>query len=155
MNLDERVELAEKLFREGYGCCQAVFGAYCDLLGMSRETGLRLTAAMGGGIGGLRTTCGAVSAMALLAGLKNAPDQPMSQPEKKALYDTVKRMSARFTEAFETINCRELLKSAAIQKDAADDPQERTPDYYARRPCTRFVRFAAEIVASELFTPPD
>lgn len=144
-------DTAEALFKEGYNCCQAVLGAYCERLGLPRETALRMAATMGGGVGGLRGTCGTITGMALVAGLHGGSPTPPDPASKKALYNTVKRMAARFTEANGSVTCRELLAQAAIQRTAADDPQARTAAYYAERPCARFVRLAAQILEDELF----
>ncbi len=145
-------ETAEALFRQGYNCCQSVVGACCERLGLPRETGLRMTAAMGGGVAGLRATCGTVTGMALLAGLKAGSCEPLDPEVKKALYNTVKRMAARFSEANGSLVCRELLAGAAIKRTASDDPQARTEAYYAERPCARFVRLAAQIAEEELLS---
>ena len=42
---------ARKLFLEGYNCAQSVFAACAEELGIGKETALRLSAPMGGGVG--------------------------------------------------------------------------------------------------------
>ena len=48
---------------------KAVFTAFCDVTGMDRQTALRLSSSFGAGMGRLRQTCGAVSAMCMVAGM--------------------------------------------------------------------------------------
>lgn len=139
---------AVDLFTQGYSCAQAVLAACAPTLGLDRETALRLGSSLGAGLGGLRETCGAVTAMAALLGLKDGPTTPMAAKEKAALYQKVQAAIAAFDSTFATHNCRELLQRASIQKQAGVAPEERTPDYYAKRPCAAFVRYCATQVAA-------
>ena len=51
-NIEERVEKAKRLFKEGgYNCCQAVVLAYNDLLGLDDETAAAISSGFGGGMG--------------------------------------------------------------------------------------------------------
>ena len=56
------------VFEEGYNCAQAVFLAFAEEQGLDRPAAARLVSGMGGGMGRLRETCGAVSSM-----VKNEP----------------------------------------------------------------------------------
>ena len=69
--MENRVDKAERLFKEGYNCAQAVFAAFSDLYGIDEDTALRMSCAFGAGMGRMREVCGAVSGMALIAGLEN------------------------------------------------------------------------------------
>lgn len=81
--MSEASEKACSLFREGYNCAQAVTAAFAESFGMSQETALRFSEGMGAGMGRLRLTCGAVSAMALLAGLKLSNGKPNDLETRK------------------------------------------------------------------------
>ena len=59
--LEERVNRAVDNFMQGYGCCQSVLAAFCDLYGMDETLALKVAAGFGGGVGRLRMMCGAVS----------------------------------------------------------------------------------------------
>ena len=69
VNIEERVERAHSLFREGYNCCQAVVLTYSDITNIDTNTLATLSAPFGGGMGRLREVCGAVSGMTILAGV--------------------------------------------------------------------------------------
>ena len=97
-------EKAVALFREGYNCAQAVTGAFAEQFGMSQEDALRFSEGMGAGMGRLRLTCGAVSAMALLAGLKLSNGKPNDLTTRKEVYAVVQEM----TKAFQEKNCRDM-----------------------------------------------
>ncbi len=139
---------AAATFGRGYNCAQATAVVFAADFGLDPAVVLQLTAGLGGGIGGLRETCGAVSAMALLAGLAAGPYAPDDHAAKTALYDLVKRWHAEFVKRHGSACCRELLERAGISPDA--QPTRRDADYYAKRPCPRLVASAAELVARSL-----
>ena len=147
---ESRVEYALSLFKSGYNCAQSVFAAYADLLGMDTETALKMSSAMGGGIGRMREVCGTVSAMAMLAGLKEGNADPENEEAKEHIYALVRRMSALFKEQQGTIICRELLGIEGMEESAK--PSIRTPEFYASRPCGRIIACAAEIIEDVLFS---
>lgn len=146
--MESRVEKAAELFESGFNCAQSVFAAYADLFGMDRETALKLSCPMGGGMGRMREVCGTVSAMSMLSGLKSGNTDPQNEAAKKEAYELVRRMAEAFKAENGTIICRELLGLDGMETSAA--PTVRTPQYYASRPCTGFVRSAARIVEEYL-----
>ncbi len=143
-----RVEQAVATFEAGYTCAQSVFVTYADLFGMDRETALKLSSPMGGGIGRMREVCGAVSAMALLAGLKEGNTDPANEEGKENIYLLTRRMAEKFKEQHDTIICRELLGIEGMEESAK--PSERTPQYYEERPCLKVIATAARIVEEML-----
>lgn len=143
-----RADYAENLFKSGYNCAQSVFAAYADLFGMDKETALKMSSAMGGGIGRMREVCGAVSAMAMLAGLKEGNADPEDEEAKAHIYGLVRRMSRQFKEKQGSIICRELLGIEGMEESAK--PSVRTAEFYALRPCGKFISDAAKIIEEML-----
>ncbi|MBQ9929025.1 MAG: C_GCAxxG_C_C family protein [Lachnospiraceae bacterium] len=143
-----RVEEAVKTFESGYNCAQSVFATYADLFGIDKETALKMSSSMGGGIGRMREVCGVVSAMALLAGLKDGNTDPENEEAKEAIYLLTRQMADKFKEKHGTIICRELLGIDGMEKSAK--PSERTDSYYNSRPCSKLVATAAGIVEEML-----
>lgn len=142
--MKSRVEEAVKTFESGYTCAQSVFVTYADLFGLDRETALKLTSPMGGGIGRMREVCGAVSSMALLAGLKEGNTDPDNEQGKERIYLLTRQLADKFKDRHETIICRELLRMEGMEESAK--PSERTEEYYRTRPCSRLVATAAKII---------
>ena len=142
---------AEALFMQGYNCAQATAAAFAEDFGLEPSFVLKSTAGFGAGIGGLRETCGAVGAMAYLAGLHIGPYAAGDVATKTGLYDLIKKMVHEFTELHGTICCRELLEKASCAFNP--EPSERTVEYYATRPCARIVGSAAEIISRTLLPP--
>lgn len=134
--------LAAELFYKGYNCAQSVAGAFADELNMSLEALVAASAAFGGGFARTRNLCGAVSGIGLVISIdmnKTAPD------DKGEVYATVRAYTDRFAEKFGTLSCGELLKSVA-NITSHPQPDERTAEYYKKRPCTAFVAEAAALL---------
>ena len=118
--MGERADRARALFLNGYNCSQAVVGAFSDLFGMEPETAMRFAEGLGGGIGRMRLTCGAVSAMALLAGLKVSTGKPGDLETRKEVYAKVREMAASFCsvpQGFEFQKCLILQVASLVQND--------------------------------------
>ena len=94
--MSERIEKARELFVNGYNCSQSVVGAYSDLFGMEPETAMKFAEGLGGGMGRMRLTCGAVAAMSLLTGLKMSSGKPGNQQERAKIYEVVRSMADEF-----------------------------------------------------------
>ena len=107
-----------------------------------------LSGGLGGGIGGLRFTCGAFLAMAMVLSALRGYTDGADMDGKKRLYAQVQRLHERFVEKYGTSVCRELLEKNGVS--ASPVPSERTPEYYKKRHCAQYVAFCAELVAEEL-----
>ena len=139
-----RGERAEALFMEGYNCAQAVVIAFEDLHGLDRRTAAKLASSFGGGMARLREVCGSVSGMFLVAGLLYGYDDPKAKEEKANHYIRIQKLAADFTAEYGSIVCRELL--GLSEKKQQPIPEERTPEYYKKRPCKEMIGRAAEIL---------
>ena len=148
-----KADLARSLYLSGYNCAQSVFAAFSQEMGIARETALRMASGMGGGIGGLRMTCGAVSAMAMVLGSLRGYSDAADYEGKKQLYADIQRLHEAFIARHETSNCRELLKASGIV--AMAQPSQRTPEYYKKRPCARYIELCAQLLAEELNRQPE
>lgn len=138
-------EIAERNFLDGYNCTQAVVMAFADELGVERDLLIRMSSSFGGGLGRLRETCGAVSAMGLIVGLLEGKDfSAVGQEAKAEQYAKIQKLAGEFKAINGSIVCRELLGA----KLAATNPQPdaRTPEYYKIRPCAKLVGDMAEII---------
>lgn len=143
-NHTDHVEQAEHFFLEGYNCSQSVLCAFSDVTGFDRPTSARLASSLGGGMGRLREVCGTVSAALLVLGMACGYEDPKDMKAKKDHYLLVQDYARRFREANGSIICRELLEGVKVKP--GNVPEERTEEYYARRPCLNYVRRAAAIL---------
>ena len=145
---EEKISRARELFLSGYNCAQSVAGAFAPEMGMELKQVVRLSSGLGGGLGGIRVLCGAVSAMCLVMSQLNGYDEPDDMEGKKSLYALEQQLAAIFTDRYETLHCRTLLERAGIE--VKNTPSERTPEYYQKRPCVKYVEACAGILADEL-----
>lgn len=137
-------EKARAYFLEGYTCAQSVLLAFSDKTGLDEKTALRIASSFGGGLGRLREVCGAVSGMAMVAGLLYGFDQPHPGAEKASHYARIQKMAGAFRDQYGSILCRELLSLDA--GPSSPIPEARTPDYYKRRKtCVDCIGTAAAI----------
>ena len=146
--MGERGIKAEKLFREGYNCSQAVFLAFGDVTGYDVGTAAKLASPFGGGMGRMREVCGAVSGALLVLGAVEGYSTPGDPEAKKSHYERVREFARRFTEKNGSIVCRELL--AGVGVTVGGEPEARTEEFYKKRPCPNLIRDAADIVSEML-----
>lgn len=143
-----RAERAEENFKKGLNCAQSVVLAFSDLTGISEEDLLRMSAPFGGGVGRMREICGTVSGMMMIAGLIFYNAKTPTTKEKSELYAREQELASRFREMNGSIICRELL--LGVKTDCSPQAEERTAEYYKKRPCPQLCACAAEILEEYL-----
>lgn len=166
----KRVALGVGYFKQGYNCSQSVSLAFADLYAIPEPMMARLSASFGGGIGRMRETCGSACAMFMLAGLEvtNETDvatdpypideNPYPNPVlKKKDYEVVQRLANDFKAQTGSLICKELLGLTRQKADGTipkieivATPEERTDEYYRKRPCIRMVETAIRIYMNYL-----
>lgn len=135
---------AKELFQSGYNCAQSVFGAYAEELVLDFETALKISSSFGAGMGRLREVCGAVSGMFMAVGLANGYSSNSDNIIKANHYKTIQYLAKEFEKMNGSIICSELL-GLAHKKDSPV-PNERTEEYYKKRPCKELVGDACRIL---------
>ena len=144
--MTNHAEIAKQLFFKGYNCAQSVFCAFTDVTGYDIDTSARMASSFGGGLGRLRETCGAVNAAALILGIVKGYDDPDDYEAKKRHYALVREFADRFKEKNKSIICRELLMVASLNPESGGAPEQRSEEYYQKRPCPDLVYDAALIL---------
>lgn len=144
MTLMNKASLARSYFENGYNCAQSVFASFKDEMGLDEKTALRLSSGFGGGVGGLRSVCGAFSGAVMVLGMLKGYDTPNHQEAKEKLYQLVQTAAKQMTKQFDTYICHDLLEKNNIAADKT--PAKRDEDYYRARPCSRYVEACAQIV---------
>lgn len=152
--MSDRTEKAVELFKSGFNCSQSVFAAYADIFGMDEETALKVSAGLGGGVGRSREVCGAVCGAAMLAGLACGATEGGDREGKQHCYEVVREIMDEFKKTNGSVICRELL-GLENGKNTGAGPEERTPEYYKKRPCVRLVEDAALAVEKVLLKEKD
>lgn len=137
-------ERAEALFREGYNCAQAVFCAYAEEMGMELPTAAKLVSPLGGGMGRLREVCGTVSGALMVLGQLYGYGTPDKGAAKARLYALEQTFAKRFAAVNGSYICRELL--GLSKGPSVPIPEERTAEYYQKRPCPALCRISADLL---------
>ena len=138
-------EKAAELFLQGYNCSQSVFTAFCQRFDIDEDTAKKISAGLGGGVGRMREVCGAVSGAAMVLGSVFSATDGKDSESKQKNYELVREFAEEFKERNGSVVCAELL--GLKTKEGSAKPQERTNEYYKKRPCLKMVEDAAEITA--------
>ena len=120
--MEERIEKAVALFKEGYNCSQSVVAAFADMYGFTQEQALKMAASFGGGIGRMRQTCGAACGLFLVAGLETGCTEGRNAEGKEANYKVVQQLAEEFRKRNGSLICAELMGLAN------NAPTPTTPD---------------------------
>ena len=148
----DHAKRAQELFFEGYNCAQAVFCAFAQDMGLDLDTAARLSSSFGGGMGRLRELCGALAGAELALGMLRGYSDVTDPALKSAHYARVRLLAEGFREKNGSYICRELLKD--VPTTPGGEPEPRTPEFYARRPCLRLVGEAAAALETLLAQDP-
>ena len=146
--MTDHAGLARQLFLQGYNCSQAVVCAFCDVTGLEMDAAARMASSFGGGLSRLREVCGTVSGAALVLGIVKGYSDPRDYAAKKAHYALVQEFARRFREQNGSIICRDLLRGVDVTGGSV--PEERTEEYYKKRPCPELAYRAARILEDML-----
>lgn len=142
----KRSQRAKELFLSGYNCSQAVFAAFSDEVCVDEKQAFIMASGFGGGMGRLREVCGAFSGIVMVLSLKYG-DYEVSDSKKKAeLYSRIQELAAAYEKENGSIICKELLG----QGKNGSAPEERTEQYYKKRPCAELVESAARLLEEYL-----
>ena len=141
------VERTKDNFRQGYNCCQAVLLAYCDRYGIDKDLALKISCSFGGGMGRMKEVCGAVCAMAMIAGLETGNTDPRNIEANQDNYEMVRYLMNEFKKENGSIYCSELTSLEG--NEVMTKVQERGGRYYKKKPCLEYLADAARILEKQ------
>jgi C_GCAxxG_C_C family probable redox protein len=137
-------KIAMDYFKQGYNCSQSVVATFYKEMNMDFDTAMKISLSFGGGMGRLREVCGAVSGMFMVVGAIYGYNDPNDRKAKALHYKLIQDLGNKFKDQNGSIICRELL---GLGKGASTPtPDERTAEYYKKRPCVELVGMAAGLV---------
>jgi C_GCAxxG_C_C family probable redox protein len=135
------IERTVDLFSAGLNCAQAILTVFGEPYGLDTEMAAKLGRPLGGGIGHLAKTCGALTAAALVLGM--AKDGRDEGEARKASHSCVQDLFKRFAAFHGTTECKELLGADMSTEEGLKKVQE---EKLVRKVCPAFVRDTASIL---------
>lgn len=153
--MSKQGDAAYAWFLKGYNCSQSVVAAFAPQLGLTEEIALRLSAGFGAGIGRMREVCGAFCGVVTVLSMVYA--DPADPKDKSRMYALVQQAAeqCRTRNGGGSIICRELLAKAGAAPAGGTAAEERTADYYKKRPCPELCRLCADLCAEFIATHPE
>lgn len=138
---------AEEYYLQGYNCAQSVFCSFPEVTGLTLEQAAGMSGTLGGGMGGMREVCGAVSGALMVLGAAGDYRRPKEPENKERAYALAQEFARRFKEKHGTIICRDLPRNKAFE---GPGPEPFSEEYYELKPCAGYIRDAAQIVTELL-----
>jgi C_GCAxxG_C_C family probable redox protein len=135
--------LAKEYFNSGYNCSQAVALAFAEEMNMEKDFVAMAVSGFGGGMGRMREVCGCVSGMVFVISNLYGYIDPKDNQGKKELYKKINDVANQYKELNSSIVCRELL---GLTQNDGSVPEERTEEYYEKRPCSDLCQVAGDIL---------
>ena len=152
--MSKQGDAAYAWFLKGYNCSQSVVAAFAPQLGLTEEMALRLSAGFGAGIGRMREVCGAFCGVVTVLSMVYA--DPADPKDKSRMYALVQEAAEQYrTRNGGSIICRELLAKAGAAPAGGTAAEERTAEYYKKRPCPELCRICADLCAEFIAAHPE
>lgn len=152
--MSKQGDAAYAWFLKGYNCSQSVVAAFAPQIGLTEETALRLSAGFGAGIGRMREVCGAFCGVVTVLSMVYA--DPADPKDKSRMYALVQEAAEQYrSRNGGSIICRELLAKAGAAPAGGTAAEDRTADYYKKRPCPELCRLCADLRAEFIAAHPE
>jgi len=152
--MSKQGDAAYAWFLKGYNCSQSVVAAFAPQIGLTEETALRLSAGFGAGIGRMREVCGAFCGVVTVLSMVYA--DPADPKDKSRMYALVQEAAEQYrSRNGGSIICRELLAKAGVAPAGGTAAEDRTADYYKKRPCPELCRICADLCAEFIAAHPE
>ena len=153
--MSKQGDAAYAWFLKGYNCSQSVVAAFAPQLGLTEEMALRLSAGFGAGIGRMREVCGAFCGVVTVLSMVYA--DPADPKDKSRMYALVQQAAEQYRSrnGGGSIKCRELLAKAGAAPAGGTAAEERTAEYYKKRPCPELCRLCADLCAEFIAAHPE
>ena len=152
--MSKQGDAAYAWFLKGYNCSQSVVAAFAPQLGLTEERALRLSAGFGAGIGRMREVCGAFCGVVTVLSMVYA--DPADPKDKSRMYALVQEAAEQYrSRNGGSIICRELLAKAGAAPAGGTAAEDRTADYYKKRPCPELCRICADLCAEFIAAHPE
>lgn len=144
--MNAKSKIALSYFNTSFNCAQAVFTTFGKELGLEEDVCLKISCALGAGMGKQQHVCGAVSGALMALGLKFG--KALNDPEEKK--DHTYKKAADFLNLFKSKNgsiyCKKLLKDLNMNDE--EDLKKINQLGLFEISCENYIKDAVEITES-------
>ena len=140
--MSSKTGMAAALFAGGFNCAQSVLAVFCEEYGMDKETALKVSSGLGGGVR-CGEICGAVSGAVLVIGLKYGQYVADNKIAKANCNKKTVEFMNLFKEKNKSVVCREILKFDLSIKEEYEQAQNQN---LFKTTCVDMVRSAAALL---------
>ena len=115
-------EMALNFHKKGFNCAQSVVLPFAEELGLDPVTLSKCMEGFGGGMGGYKLVCGALSGAVYLAGIINADGNTENPESKRKTYAVCEKLGEDFKAECGSVFCPEIkgLSGAPALKNCND-----------------------------------
>ncbi|MFV0520232.1 MAG: C-GCAxxG-C-C family protein [Lachnospirales bacterium] len=146
MELSEKQIYGLSIFDEGYNCAQATFSPFATMLDIDKETALKVTGAMGGGVT-CGNVCGAILGVTCAIGSKYGQIKAFDKDTKQNCVLVERDFIQAFKDKHTYVNCEDLLGYNVNDQPKEGLSPEELREIYAKRreQCKNYVADAISI----------
>lgn len=135
-------------FEQGWNCAEAVFAAIAEAHQMDPTLATRIATPLGGGLGGTRQTCGALTGALLGLGLLSGRTLP-DPAEKRLAYQRGAELLLQFSKRHGATDCKHLRELACKRYTCEDNDPRIHAEF-----CSQLVRDAAALALNIALRAP-
>ena len=137
INIEEKVEYAQKLHKQGYSCAQSVLMAFCNEIGLDCNTAERIAFPFGSGVARMREICGCVSAIAMTGSFVIPYQGIDDKVNNQKIISWIRDAAEEFRKENGDIVCKRLL---GIEPGCT----------MKKKPCSEYVGSAVRIIGKKI-----
>lgn len=143
-----RAERAVMLHNDGSACSQAVFAVFAPSLGMEERLAHKTATGLGGGVGRMGLTCGALTGGALALSLAFGSESSADQQAKLDTYERVSKLVAGIAARHGSTECRVLLGGVDLWTEEGREKVK--SEDLTGKVCNRIIRDVVEYIEAAL-----
>ncbi|MCP3924997.1 MAG: C_GCAxxG_C_C family protein [Desulfobacterales bacterium] len=116
----KRSEKIRSIFSMGYTCSESIILSYADTVGFDRDTALKMSCGLSGGLAQGKT-CGAVVAAFMIISYKYSSGEPEDIFSRDLIYQIIQEFTHQFVVKNNSIECKEILLNNSIDFTNPDE----------------------------------
>jgi len=137
---EEKLRKARALYASKRNCAQMTAVPFAQECGVDETVLLRMLSSFGGGVAGMKETCGVITGIATVVGLTEDMALSSDVGDKTFMKVTTQSLIRKFMAKFEYTQCQQLAAELEKNPNPSDDPD------FKAYPCGKLVEAGVEIL---------